>query len=125
MAAAFDIKILWSVIKDTGTFLAGQADKKKDSVINAHKTINTAFIKTYDYLRNNNGKYIPNPQLAEEWNQAAASVMKLNYGLGEMLFHKSRFWTDPQLYINLNRESEIIELNEILDEMERLRMKLM
>ncbi len=124
MATAFDIKILWTVFKDIGTFLTGQADKKKDSVVNAHKAINTAFIKTYDYLRNSNGQYIPNTELAEVWNQASASVMRVDQGLGEMLYYKSRFWLDPQLYINLNRDSEIIELNQVVEKMERLRIKL-
>lgn len=124
MATAFDIKLLWSVFKDIGTFLTGQADKKKDNVVNAHNSINTAFIKTYDYLRNRNGQYVPNTELAEVWNQASASVMRVDQGLGEMLYHKSRFWLDPQLYINLNRDSEIIELNQIVEEMERLRIKL-
>lgn len=124
MATAFDIKILWTAFKDVGTFLTGQADKKKDNVVNAHKSINTAFIKTYDYLRNRNGQYVPNTELAEIWNQASASVMRVDQGLGEMLYHKSRFWLDPQLYINLNRDSEIIELNQVVEEMERLRIKL-
>jgi hypothetical protein len=124
MATAFDIKILWSVFKDIGTFLTGQADKKRDNVVNTHKSINTAFIKTYDYLRNRNGQYVPNTELAEIWNQASASVMRVDQGLGETLYHKSRFWLDPQLYINLNRDSEIIELNQIVEEMERQRIKL-
>lgn len=124
MATAFDIKILWVVFKDIGTFLTGQADKKKDGIVNAHKAINTAFIKTYDYLRNKNGQYVSNTELAEVWNQASASVMRVDQGLGEMLYHKSRFWLDPQLYINLNRDSEIIELNQVVEEMERLRIKL-
>jgi len=109
--------------KDITTFLTGQADKKKGNVIESHKAINTAFIKTYDYLRNRNGEYVSNPELAEVWNQASAAIMKVDESLGNMLYHKSRFWLDPQLYINLNRESEIIELDQIVDEMEKLRMK--
>lgn len=50
--------------------------------------------------------------------------MKVNLELGEMLYQKSRFWLDPDLYFNLNRQSEIIELNHIVDEMERLRIQL-
>ncbi|WP_264530260.1 hypothetical protein [Flavobacterium sp. N502540] len=124
MAAAFDIAILWTVFKDIGTFLKEQTDKNKENVINAHKDINTAFIKTYDYLKNNNGKYIPNTELAEVWNQASASILRVDKRLGETLYNKSRFWLNPELYINLNRDSEIIELNQVVDEMERLRIKL-
>jgi hypothetical protein len=124
MATAFDIKILWSVFKDVGTYLSGQASKKKEDIAQAHKSINEAFIKTYDYLRNNQGNYEPKPELAEVWNVASSAVMNIDHGLGEMLYNKSRFWLDPELYFNLNRQSEIIELNQIVDEMERLRMKL-
>lgn len=44
--------------------------------------------------------------------------------LGNMLYTKSRFWLDPNLYFNLGREDEVIELNQIVDEMERLRKKI-
>lgn len=124
MATVIDIKFLWTVFKNIRTFLTSKADKRKDNVVNAHKSINTAFIKTYDYLRNRNGQYVPNTELAEFWNQASASVMRVDPGLGEELYQKSRFWLDPQLYINLNRDTEIIELNQVVDEMERLRIKL-
>ena len=79
---------------------------------------------TYNYLRNDKGEYIPKPELAEEWNEASAAVMNIDHGLGDMLYNKSRFWLDPDLYINLNRKSEVIELNKIIDEKERLIMKL-
>lgn len=124
MAGTFDIKLLWSVGKDTLTFLSGKADKKKENIIEAHKAINTAFIKTYDYLRNKNGEYVPNPELAEVWNAASAAVMKVDEGMGNTLYYKSRFWLDPDLYFNLNRQDEIIELNQVVAEMEKLRMKL-
>jgi len=124
MATAFDIKILWNVFKDVGTCLMGQASKKKDDTAKAHREIYKAFIHTYDYLRNNQGHYVPKPELAEVWNEASYAVMNIDHGLGEMLYNKSRFWLDPELYFNLNRQSEIIELNQIIDEMERLRKRL-
>jgi hypothetical protein len=124
MAAALDIKILWTIFNDIRAFLTGQSEKKKINTIEAHKAINTAFIRTYDYLRNRKGQYLPNPELAEVWNAASAAVMQVNESLGNTLYYKSRFWLDPQLYITLNREDEIIELKQIVEEMEKLRMKL-
>jgi hypothetical protein len=118
MAIAFDIKILWSVFKDVCTYLSGQASKKKADIAKAHKSINEAFIKSYDYLTNNQGNYEPKPGLAEVWNVASSAVMNIDHGLGEMLYNKSWFWLEPELYLNLNRQSEIIELNQIVDEME-------
>jgi hypothetical protein len=124
MGSALDIKILLTIVKDVLTSLSGRLDKKKDSIVGAHKTINAAFIKTYDYLRNRNGEYLPNLELADAWNEASASIMRIDEGLADQLYSKSRFWLDPALYRNVNRESEIIELNQIVDEMERLRIKL-
>jgi len=118
--ALFEIQTLLSVYENIKDSLRGRSE----NIIHGHKVINSAFIKTYDYLRNRNGQYLPNPELAELWNQASAEIMKVDRGLGDMLYYKSRFWLDPQLYINLNRESEIIELNQIVNEMEKLRMRL-
>jgi hypothetical protein len=124
MAGAFDIKILWTVVKDTFTYLSGKASEKKTNIIEAHKATNAAFIQTYDYLRNQKGTYVPKTDLANVWNEASAAVMQVDENLGLMLYNKSRFWLDPDLYINLGREEEIIELDDIVSEMERLRMKL-
>ncbi|MBW8326586.1 MAG: hypothetical protein K0M50_17610 [Prolixibacteraceae bacterium] len=119
-----DIIVFWTVVKDVHSFLSGRADNKKENTIEAHKAINTAFIKTYDYLRNKKGEYVPNPELAEVWNNASSAVMKIDKDMGTTLYYKSRFWLDPDLYFNLNRADEIIELNQVVSEMEKLRMKL-
>lgn len=124
MAGSFDIKILWMVVKDIFTHLSGKASEKKTNIIEAHRATNAAFIATYDYLRNNNGAYVPMPALADVWNDASAAVMQVDKSLGNMLYSKSRFWLDPDLYINLGREDEVIELNQLVEEMEKLRMKL-
>jgi hypothetical protein len=124
MATAFDVKMLWNAFKDTFSYVTGQADKKKENVIQAHKTLNSAFIQTYDYLRNKKGQYITNTDLAEIWNEASAAVMKVDESLGNMLYYKSRFWLDPQSFFDLKKEDEIIELNQIIEEMEMLRMQL-
>jgi hypothetical protein len=100
------------------------AAKEKEDTIAAHKATNTAFIKTYHYIKNLKGVNAPNPELAEAWNEASAAVMKVNKSLGEELYAKSRFWLDPNLYFDLGREGEIIELKEIVDEMERMRIKI-
>lgn len=124
MPGAFDITILWTVINDTYTALKDRSGKKKDNIIEAHRAINSAFIQTYDYLRNKNGEYVPKPELAEVWNTASSAVMKVDANLGHMLYSKSRFWLDPDFYISLGREDEVIELNRLVDEMERLRNKI-
>jgi hypothetical protein len=124
MPEVFTISNLLSIVSDVFNFLTDKASAKKENVIMAHSAMNKAFIQTYDYLKNKMGEYKPMPSLADAWNDAATAVMKVNPGLGGILYHKSRFWLDPQLYFNLNRQDEIIELNQIIEEMERLRMKL-
>jgi hypothetical protein len=124
MEGAFFIGILWDLVKEGYKLITIRSTDKKKDVIEAHRALNSAFIQTYDYLRNNHGRYIPKPELAEFWNLSSAAMMKIDSGLGEMLYNKSRFWLDPELYINLNRAGEIIELNQIVDEMEHLRMKI-
>lgn len=124
MASAFEISFLWTLVKDSFEHVTGKAEKKEANIIEAHRALNHAFIQTYNYLRNQQGIYVPKPELAEVWNDAAAAMMKVNMPLGEMLYHKSRFWLDPDLYINLGRAGDIIELNRLMDEMERLRLQL-
>lgn len=120
MATAFDIRILYTVFQDARDLIL----KKKENIIEAHEALNDAFIKTYNYLINQKGDYVPKPELAEVWNSASAAVMRIDLSLGEMLYHKSRFWLDPDLYINLNRDTDIIELRRVIDEMERMRLRL-
>lgn len=124
MAGAYNIGILVNLFKGAYEIVSGKAEKKNESRIAAHGALNKAFIATYDYLNNQNGTNIPQPHLADLWNEAATAVMKIDMSFGEMLYNKSRFWLDPQLYINLGREDDIIELRDIVDEMERLRMKI-
>lgn len=118
--AYIEIRTLWTMYRDITSSFSAQ----KERTIEAHKLLNSAFIKTYDYLRNRNESYKPNLELADAWNAASAAVMKVNKSLGTSLYYKSRFWLDPQLFFDLNREEEVINLNELVDEMEKLRMKL-
>ena len=124
MPGIFVISDFISLITEAFNFLSDKASKKKEGIIMAHSAMNKAFIQTYDYLKNNKGEFKPMPSLAEIWNDAATEVMKVHAGLGNALYHKSRFWLDPQLYFNLNRQDEVLELSQIIEEMENLRMKI-
>ncbi len=120
MSATFDISMLWGAIQD----IFKELNNKEEKTIEAIKLTRKAFIHTYDYLKNNDGEYIPKIELADLWNDASASVLKVDKQLGDLLANKSRFWTHPDIYFKLGREKEIPELKHITDEMERLRMKL-
>jgi len=120
MSALFDISILVDVIRD----VHNRIDTKNERTIEAIRLMRKAFIHTYDYLKNKDGGYIPKTDLAELWNDAASAVMKVDRHLGDLLAGKSRFWTHPEIYIELGREKEVPDLKRIIDEMERLRLKL-
>jgi hypothetical protein len=107
-------KDIWDVVNTAAT-------RRKENTIAAHEATNSAFIKTYHYIKNLGGENKAQPELAEAWNKAAAAVMKINKGLGEELYAKSRFWLHPNLYFDLGRHDEIIELKQIVDEMEKMR----
>lgn len=121
---AIEIGTLWSIAKDTFDFLRGKLKENKTEVIHAHTCLNRAFMATYHYLNNQRGQYQPNPDLANLWNEAAAAVLVVDISLGNLLHYKSQFWLDPQLYERLGRADEVIELDRIVDEMERLRNQL-
>ncbi|WP_276360588.1 hypothetical protein [Daejeonella sp. H1SJ63] len=124
MPSSIEISALLTLAYDILADFSGRKAANKQSIAKAHGLINHAFIQTYNYLKNEKGEYLPSITLAEAWNEAATATLVVDAGLGDILYHKSRFWLNPELYINLARGSEIIKLNEVVDEMERLRMKI-
>lgn len=120
MEKLFDLGLLIPIVSDV---IKGVKERRVNR-IEALGSIRKAFNHTYNYLKNNNGDYVANMELADMWNEASTVVMKVDLNLGEMLANKSRFWTHPDIYIQLNNAENIIELNHIIDEMERLRLRI-
>jgi len=116
----FDISFLWTVLADV---LKGLSNRNKETA-EAIGAIRKAFNFMYDYLRNNQGGYIHNIDLANLWGDASIKVMIVDKGLGDLLADKSRFWLHPEFYTELNRGMNVLTLVEITDEMERLRKKI-
>lgn len=115
MSAIADIKLLsWALDK-----LKSYSDKHKERVNEAISAIHTAWTRTYDYLKNNNGEYVPNQELSDLWNEAATRTRLVDKELAAQLEDKSRFWIHP----DLPRQERILMLKEIVDEMERLNKK--
>ena len=110
-----DIKAIAFVVD----VLKGYSDKERVRTNEAITAIQTAWLRTYDYLRNQKGEYIPNPELSELWNIAAGKTRLVNADLASRLSDKSRFWIHP----DLPRQNRIINLIELTDEMERLNLK--
>jgi hypothetical protein len=115
MSAIADIKFLGWVIDK----LASYSDKHKLRVNEAISSIQVAWSHTYDYLRNQEGEYIPNQELSNLWSQAAKNTRLVDIELGRQLQDKARFWIHP----DLPRQNRILLLTEIQDEVERLNKK--
>lgn len=120
MKQPFSLSMLWTVIKDVRKNL----NDRNNNTIEALGAVRKAFNYTYDYLVNNQGNYEPKMELADLWNDASTKVMKVDPNLGDLLANKSRFWAHPDIYIELNRTVDVPTLKQIIDEMERLRLKI-
>lgn len=115
MNAILDIKLLsWILDK-----LISYRDKHKEHVNEAINAIHSAWGTTYDYLKNNDGAFVPNPELSALWREAAYRTRLVDRDLASKLDSKSRFWIHP----SLPRQDNILKLTEIVDELERLNRK--
>lgn len=115
MSAIGDIKFLGWVIDK----LASYSDKHKVRVNEAISSIQKAWTHTYNYLRNQDGEYIPNQELSDLWNEASRNTRLVDKDLARQLKDKSRFWIHP----DLPRQNRILLLKEIVHEVERLEKK--
>ena len=119
-------EVIYKVVADindlTGIVdaLLKYTDKYQVRVNDAITAISLAWTHTYNYLRNEQGKYVPNQDLSNLWNDAASKTRLINPKLGRQLTDKARFWIHP----DLPRQNRILLLTEINDEIERLEMKL-
>jgi uncharacterized protein (DUF2225 family) len=115
MSGLADVKLLgWILDK-----LMSYSDKNKERASEAISAIHAAWTKTYDYLKNQEGDYVPNQELSDLWNEAAHYTRLVDKELASQLQDKSRFWIHP----DLPRQRRILLLTEIIDELERLNKK--
>lgn len=112
MSVVADITLLGWIVDKLLTY----SDKQKVRVNEAIASIQNAWTHTYNYLRNQDGEYIPNQELSDLWNDAAMKTRLINQDLATQLQDKSRFWIHP----DLPRQNRILLLTEIQDEVERL-----
>lgn len=85
--------------------------------------ISKAFIETYHFLKENNNEPQKNILLAHLWNEAAISVEPIDQNLAHRLQIKSRFFMDPDLFSDYRRKNELIQIRQVVDEMERIKLK--
>lgn len=116
MSYLADINILSGIVDK----LLQYSDNQQVRVNDAITAISKAWTYTFNYLRNENGEYVPNQQLSDLWNEAASKARLVNIELARQLKDKSRFWIHP----DMPRQNRILLLTEITDEVERLEKKL-
>lgn len=63
-------------------------------------------------------------EISDLWNDASEKVGIIDSRLGDILGTKSRFWSDHELFIALGKDKEVIKLNEVVSEIDRLYLKM-
>lgn len=59
-------------------------------------------------------------ELANLWNTASEKVGVVDKDLGYELGYKSRFWGDRELFIRHGKDTDVMSLERVADEIERL-----
>ena len=115
----------------TANSLADRVLSKKgtriDNKIIAVSSLQRAINATEIYLTTSNRNYVPNENLSNLWLVAFTAMIKIDKDLASRLRQKSKFWSNPQRWLQLESTMELVpdlqELNEkcemILIELER------
>lgn len=109
--------LLDKVLSKRGTRIS----KKILAVTLMRKAINN----TEAYLTKTNHDYSPNEALSNLWNEAFAAMIPIDKDLAWRLDDKSRFWSNPQRWINNDGAMELIpSLQELDDKCDSLLVEL-
>ncbi len=100
--------VLDKVLSKRGTRIT----KKILAVTVMRKAINN----TEAYLTRTNQDYSPNEALSNLWNDAFAAMLPIDKDLAWKLDDKSRFWSNPQSWINNDGAMELVPSLQELDE---------
>lgn len=100
--------VLDKVLTKKGTRIT----KKILAVSLMRKAINN----TEAYLTKTNHDYSPNETLSNLWNEAFTAMITIDKDLAWKLDDKSRFWSNPQRWINHDGAMELVPSLQELDE---------
>ena len=105
--------VLGQVLSKRGTSI----DKKILAVTCMQKAINATEI----YLTESNSDFKPNTDLSNFWLDAFTAMIPVNKDLAGQLRQKSKFWTNPQRWINEEGALELVpDLSELNEKCEML-----
>lgn len=104
----------------TANSLADRVLPKKgtriDNKILAVSCLQRAINATETYLTQSDNNYIPNQQLSELWLQAFTAMIKIDKDLAGRLRDKSRFWSNPQRWLQQSSSMRLVPTLKELDE---------
>ena len=98
------ISELNSAIQSNLTKKGTRIDKKIEAVRSLQKAINN----TRNYLIKSNNDYQPNVELSNLWNEAFAAMLPIDNSLAMRLNFKSRFWSDPNNWLEYKSAMELV-----------------
>lgn len=123
-----DLSSLFSGIRTADSLLSRvltkrgtKIQKKIEAVSNMQRAINS----TERYLVESNRHFQPNAELSEQWLIAFTSMISVDKVLAQRLKDKSRFWSNPQHWIQESSSMDLIpDLNELNEKCDMLLIEL-
>ena len=115
---------LWA-IKEVLPGIATYRLEKKKAQSTAAAAMRKALNRTRVFFRNpdfSNTEELTN--ISDLWNDASEKVGVIDKHLGRILGDKSRFWSDHELFVTLGRKKDIISLNDVVSEIDKLYNKM-
>ena len=127
MAASLLVYIgsqIWAIKEVLPGIATYRLEKKKAqsaTVAAKRKALNRTrvFFKNPDF---SNTEELTN--ISDLWSNASEKVGVIDSHLGRILGDKSRFWSDHELFVALGREKDIISLNDVVSEIDKLYNKM-
>jgi hypothetical protein len=102
---------LISAVNTGGNLLSRILSKRGTRItkkITAVSLMQKAINNTELYLVNSNNNYQPNAKLSQLWLEAFTAMIPVDKELSRRLREKSRFWSNPQSWINKEGAMELI-----------------
>ncbi|RYE25318.1 MAG: hypothetical protein EOP51_04455 [Sphingobacteriales bacterium] len=107
---------LWAIGDVFSSFRQFRYQRTKD-YNKAIQSIREALHETEYFLRNPDfGNRDRTSELAKLWSRASSDIGIVNKDLGQMLDNKSNFWNNPESYIEVGTEVDVIKLEKIREE---------
>lgn len=82
-------------------------EQKRNAILALQNAVNSTRIFLQDNLKDKNN-YQPNKELSELWLVAFKEIHPIDVDLADRLRHKSKFWTNPQRWMEEPSSMELV-----------------